>query len=154
MCFMTTSRNNRFRNAWHFSDNIWRNKFKKTPVGQAASLKSYFPWEIITKPAQSSFTLIYHFLLQNDSDTEWKFARSKLWMSYFEEGATVPPPFNIIPSPKSIYYILLWFKDKLCMCTKQQKRSKWQSIRVSMEQDIIKNYLRLKTFYFQISLKT
>ena len=68
--------------------------------------------------------------MQNDSDTEWKFARSKLWMSYFEEGATVPPPFNIIPSPKTLYHIIMWFKDKLCMCTKQQKRSKWQSIRV------------------------
>ncbi|CAG0905671.1 unnamed protein product, partial [Darwinula stevensoni] len=36
------------------------------------------------------------------SDTEWKFARSKLWMSYFEEGGTVPPPFNLIPTPKTI----------------------------------------------------
>lgn len=31
---------------------------------------------------------------------EWKFARTKLWMSYFEEGATLPPPFNILPSVK------------------------------------------------------
>ncbi|CAG0889821.1 unnamed protein product [Cyprideis torosa] len=39
--------------------------------------------------------------IQQDTDTEWKFARSKLWISYFDEGATVPPPFNIIPSVKS-----------------------------------------------------
>ena len=39
---------------------------------------------------------------------EWKFSRSKLWMSYFDELGTVPPPFNIIPSPKSIYRIFKW----------------------------------------------
>ncbi|XP_038055091.1 short transient receptor potential channel 4-like [Patiria miniata] len=43
--------------------------------------------------------------IQMQSDMEWKFARSKLWMSYFDEGETLPVPFNIIPSPKSLYYI-------------------------------------------------
>lgn len=38
--------------------------------------------------------------LKEHSDTEWKFARTRLWMSYFEEGSILPPPFNIIPSPK------------------------------------------------------
>lgn len=37
---------------------------------------------------------------QERADVEWKFARSNLWMSYFEDGDTVPPPFNIIPTPK------------------------------------------------------
>lgn len=36
------------------------------------------------------------------SDIEWKFARTRLWMSYFDTGSTVPAPFNIIPSLKSI----------------------------------------------------
>ncbi|XP_074650440.1 transient receptor potential-gamma protein-like [Tubulanus polymorphus] len=63
------------------------------------------------------------------ADMEWKFARSKLWISYFEEGGTLPVPFNIIPSPKSVLYLFRWFKDKLCSCTTQQKRSRWQSIR-------------------------
>ncbi|XP_050682753.1 transient receptor potential protein isoform X2 [Leptidea sinapis] len=39
-------------------------------------------------------------IISERSDTEWKFARSNLWMSYFEDGDTVPPPFNIIPTPK------------------------------------------------------
>lgn len=39
-------------------------------------------------------------LISEHSDTEWKFARSELWVSYFEEGATVPPPFNLLPSVK------------------------------------------------------
>lgn len=40
------------------------------------------------------------FNLKERSDVEWKFARSKLWMSYFEDGDTVPPPFNLMPSVK------------------------------------------------------
>jgi len=41
-------------------------------------------------------------IIAERSDTEWKFARTKLWLSYFEDGGTVPPPFNIIPTPKGI----------------------------------------------------
>lgn len=33
---------------------------------------------------------------------EWKFARSSLWISYFEDGDTVPPPFNLFPSLKNV----------------------------------------------------
>lgn len=33
---------------------------------------------------------------------EWKFARAKLWFTYFEEGRTLPVPFNLVPSPKSM----------------------------------------------------
>uniref|UniRef100_A0AAZ1XE26 Transient receptor ion channel domain-containing protein n=1 Tax=Oreochromis aureus TaxID=47969 RepID=A0AAZ1XE26_OREAU len=39
--------------------------------------------------------------IEDDADVEWKFARSKLYLSYFREGLTMPVPFNIIPSPKS-----------------------------------------------------
>ncbi|XP_047348206.1 transient-receptor-potential-like protein isoform X2 [Vespa velutina] len=39
-------------------------------------------------------------VIEEHADTEWKFARTKLWMSYFEEGGTLPPPFNIFPPPK------------------------------------------------------
>lgn len=41
-------------------------------------------------------------IISERSDTEWKFARSKLWISYFDEGATVPAPFNVIPTFKSL----------------------------------------------------
>ncbi|XP_048780168.1 short transient receptor potential channel 7-like isoform X1 [Ostrea edulis] len=42
-------------------------------------------------------------IIQEDSDTEWKFARSKLYMDYIKSGATLPIPFNMIPSPKSVW---------------------------------------------------
>ncbi|XP_024118593.2 short transient receptor potential channel 2 homolog [Oryzias melastigma] len=44
--------------------------------------------------------------IEDDADVEWKFARSKLYLSYFREGLTMPVPFNIIPSPKAVFYIL------------------------------------------------
>ncbi|XP_059484449.1 transient-receptor-potential-like protein [Neocloeon triangulifer] len=58
------------------------------------------------------------------SDTEWKFARTKLWMSYFEESATLPPPFNIIPTPKHMMKMLgLRKKDKMRrMSTKRKEK--------------------------------
>ncbi|XP_011145806.1 transient-receptor-potential-like protein [Harpegnathos saltator] len=42
-------------------------------------------------------------VIEEHSDTEWKFARTKLWMSYFEETGTLPPPFNIFPPPKLFF---------------------------------------------------
>ncbi|KAM7398175.1 hypothetical protein PAMA_006189 [Pampus argenteus] len=52
--------------------------------------------------------------IADHADIEWKFARTKLWMSYFEEGATLPAPFNIIPSPKSFLYLMCWIKRQVC----------------------------------------
>ncbi|XP_052816254.1 short transient receptor potential channel 7-like isoform X3 [Mya arenaria] len=45
-------------------------------------------------------------LIQREADTEWKFARSKLYMEYIIDDSTLPIPFNIIPSPKTFYYML------------------------------------------------
>ena len=53
-------------------------------------------------------------------------------MSYFEDSGTLPPPFNIIPSPKTFYYLFKWFKSKTCVCSHNQKRNRWQSIRVNL----------------------
>ncbi|XP_041075697.1 short transient receptor potential channel 5-like [Polyodon spathula] len=53
-------------------------------------------------------------LIADHADIEWKFARTKLWMSYFDEGGTLPPPFNIIVSPKSIWYLCVWLHRQLC----------------------------------------
>uniref|UniRef100_A0A803XZ32 Transient receptor ion channel domain-containing protein n=1 Tax=Meleagris gallopavo TaxID=9103 RepID=A0A803XZ32_MELGA len=60
--------------------------------------------------------------IEDDADVEWKFARAKLWFSYFEEGRTLPVPFNLVPSPKSLLYLLLRLKKwitKPFMCQKK-----------------------------------
>ncbi|XP_030595155.1 short transient receptor potential channel 7b isoform X2 [Archocentrus centrarchus] len=51
--------------------------------------------------------------IEEDADVEWKFARAKLWLSYFDEGRTLPAPFNLVPSPKSFYYLVLRIKSCL-----------------------------------------
>ncbi|KAJ7995720.1 hypothetical protein DPEC_G00247520 [Dallia pectoralis] len=51
--------------------------------------------------------------IADHADIEWKFARTKLWMSYFEEGGTLPSPFNIIPSPKSVCYFICWIRKQV-----------------------------------------
>ncbi|KAJ8868615.1 hypothetical protein PR048_030153 [Dryococelus australis] len=69
-------------------------------------------------------------IISEHSDKEWKFARSKLWMSYFEEGDTVPAPFNIIPTPKMMCTVV--------GCRKGDKHS--QSVMVRDEHFSLRNH--------------
>lgn len=48
--------------------------------------------------------------VQDERDTEWKFSRTELWMTFIEPGCPVAPPFNIIPSIQNICEAL----KKLC----------------------------------------
>uniref|UniRef100_A0A8C8H541 Transient receptor ion channel domain-containing protein n=1 Tax=Oncorhynchus tshawytscha TaxID=74940 RepID=A0A8C8H541_ONCTS len=54
--------------------------------------------------------------IEDDADVEWKFARSKLYLSYFREGLTMPVPFNIIPSPKAFFYLIRGIFRQICCC--------------------------------------
>ncbi|KAF6771841.1 hypothetical protein AHF37_08683 [Paragonimus kellicotti] len=68
-------------------------------------------------------------------DVEWKFARSKLWISYFTEGCTVPVPFNLLPTPKSFMYFLQSVRDWFKKCGPDDTHtSEW---------DMIKNHVKL-----------
>ncbi|XP_056100194.1 short transient receptor potential channel 2 [Rhinichthys klamathensis goyatoka] len=58
--------------------------------------------------------------IEDCADVEWKFARSKLYLSYFREGLTMPAPFNIIPSPKALFYVLRSIFQKICCCCKKK----------------------------------
>lgn len=53
--------------------------------------------------------------IQTDCDVEWKFARTKLWLNYMDEGSTLPVPFNMIPTPKSLCYAWRFCKDLLAI---------------------------------------
>ncbi|KAL4240893.1 hypothetical protein ACF0H5_001675 [Mactra antiquata] len=59
--------------------------------------------------------------IQGDCDVEWKFARTKLWMNYMDDGSTLPVPFNMIPSPKSFCYFWKCMKN-ICVGNKNGKR--------------------------------
>lgn len=44
---------------------------------------------------------------QDNIETEYKFARTQLWADYIGDGVpTLPPPINLIPTPKFIYRIV------------------------------------------------
>ncbi|KAM3874762.1 short transient receptor potential channel 6 [Diretmus argenteus] len=60
--------------------------------------------------------------IEDDADVEWKFARAKLWFSYFEHGGTLPVPFNLVPSPKSILTLLLRIRGFLCKVPQSRRR--------------------------------
>ncbi|VDN09383.1 unnamed protein product [Dibothriocephalus latus] len=58
---------------------------------------------VVKQPINFASNLPYR---SNQADTEWKFARSKLWLGYFDEGSTLPPPLNTIISPKAVWRCL------------------------------------------------
>ncbi|VDM59910.1 unnamed protein product [Angiostrongylus costaricensis] len=78
--------------------------------------------------------------ISNQSDIEWKFARSKLFIEYFDDTATLPPPFNIIPSPKSFYYGLKWICERYCNCSKAKQVGKQRSMRF-VTRNLVQRYI-------------
>nr|XP_002730569.1 PREDICTED: short transient receptor potential channel 7-like [Saccoglossus kowalevskii] len=66
--------------------------------------------------------------IENDEDVVWKFARAKLWISFFGRGSTLPIPLNTIPSPKSIYYAFCYCTKFLC---KQKEEKEFQHVNLS-----------------------
>uniref|UniRef100_A0A670Y4I1 Transient receptor potential cation channel subfamily C member 6 n=1 Tax=Pseudonaja textilis TaxID=8673 RepID=A0A670Y4I1_PSETE len=92
--------------------------------------------------------------IEDDADVEWKFARAKLWFSYFEEGRTLPVPFNLVPSPKSLLYFSLRIKTwifKLLFCHTKGFQEDAEMNQVTRRK-ISWNYLRkpLIISYFQM----
>uniref|UniRef100_A0A4W3HAG2 Short transient receptor potential channel 1 n=1 Tax=Callorhinchus milii TaxID=7868 RepID=A0A4W3HAG2_CALMI len=68
-------------------------------------------------------------LIANHEDKEWKFARAKLWLSYFDDKSTLPPPFNIIPSPKTICYLFTSLNKWICSRTSVGKVKRQNSLK-------------------------
>jgi len=42
---------------------------------------------------------------------EWKFARTKLWMTYIDETNTLPIPLNMIPTPGTVRSAVRFISD-------------------------------------------
>lgn len=81
---------------------------------------------------------------QEDADVEWKFARAKLWLSYFDEGRTLPAPFNLVPSPKSFYYLIMRIK----MCLIKLCKSKAKSCENDLEMGMLNSKFRVGSMEF------
>ncbi|KAG7466561.1 short transient receptor potential channel 3-like [Solea senegalensis] len=65
--------------------------------------------------------------IEDDADVEWKFARAKLWFSYFEEGRTLPVPFNLVPSPKSTLGLVTCVKSVLLHLVRGHQEDKTET---------------------------
>ncbi|NXC32877.1 TRPC7 protein, partial [Campylorhamphus procurvoides] len=81
--------------------------------------------------------------IEEDADVEWKFARAKLWLSYFDEGRTLPAPFNLVPSPKSFYYLILRIK----MCLIKLCKSKAKNCENDVEMGMLNSKKRKVRFH-------
>ncbi|XP_062570970.1 short transient receptor potential channel 7-like [Saccostrea cucullata] len=60
--------------------------------------------------------------IQEEADTEWKFARSKIYMEFIKNSNDLPVPFNIFPTPRSICRMF-----GSCCCKKGQNESTQES---------------------------
>ncbi|KAK1339559.1 hypothetical protein QTO34_018112 [Cnephaeus nilssonii] len=80
-------------------------------------------------------------LIANHEDKEWKFARAKLWLSYFDDKCTLPPPFNIIPSPKTICYMISSLSKWICSHTskgrvkRQNSLKEWRNLKQKRDEN-------------------
>ena len=72
---------------------------------------------------------------------EWKFARTKLWMNYMDDGSTLPVPFNMIPSPKSVIYF--WKSFARLFKSKKNGADRY-------ERKIKKTFIKVGHFVFKI----
>ncbi|XP_022302544.2 short transient receptor potential channel 7-like [Crassostrea virginica] len=73
--------------------------------------------------------------VQDERDTEWKFSRTELWMTFIEPGCPVAPPFNIIPSIKNICEV--W--ENICCIYRRKQSKKRIKNDVEMNDTSIKN---------------
>lgn len=87
---------------------------------------SYAMIDVSSDPFSNSYVRAIQLFcfFQEHSDTEWKFARTKLWMSYFEDSATLPPPFNVLPSVK--WVIRIFRKSSKTIDRQRSKVSPWR----------------------------
>ncbi|XP_071808916.1 short transient receptor potential channel 1-like [Asterias amurensis] len=61
--------------------------------------------------------------VEEQADTEWKFHRAAVWANYMQPVGTLPPPFNLIPSLKTVFRFLKYIIE-VCFCVKRNMENK------------------------------
>uniref|UniRef100_A0A3B4YG22 Transient receptor potential cation channel, subfamily C, member 6a n=1 Tax=Seriola lalandi dorsalis TaxID=1841481 RepID=A0A3B4YG22_SERLL len=79
--------------------------------------------------------------IEDDADVEWKFARAKLWFSYFEEGRTLPVPFNLVPSPKSMLGLATGIKSLFLHVAGHSEEKTETQLNQKIMKRLIKRYI-------------
>lgn len=103
----------------------------------------YTPHTVLSVLSHGLWWFVDSLIPQEDADVEWKFARAKLWLSYFDEGRTLPAPFNLVPSPKSFYYLIMRIK----MCLIKLCKSKAKSCENDLEMGMLNSKFRVRTIW-------
>ena len=76
-----------------------------------------FPrFDLAKRKNYDSFSLQYSSALQEEEDTEWKFARTKMYMEYIKDGSTLCVPLNLVPTWKAAYHGMRDFCRKCGLC--------------------------------------
>ncbi|XP_067849313.1 short transient receptor potential channel 3 isoform X3 [Heptranchias perlo] len=70
--------------------------------------------------------------IEDDADVEWKFARSKLWLFYFDHGKTLPPPFSLLPTPKSCISLIVRIKNCILGLFKCRRKRLKKDVEIGM----------------------
>uniref|UniRef100_A0A3Q2XVP7 Transient receptor potential cation channel, subfamily C, member 6b n=1 Tax=Hippocampus comes TaxID=109280 RepID=A0A3Q2XVP7_HIPCM len=75
--------------------------------------------------------------IEGDADVEWKFARAKLWFSYFDQGTSLPVPFNLLPSLSPIAALLRGLKGCLWEAARGKVRENMQGDEMERNKPVI-----------------
>ncbi|XP_077991558.1 short transient receptor potential channel 5-like [Glandiceps talaboti] len=59
--------------------------------------------------------------VEDDADMQWKYARSLLWLSYYDESSALAPPFNLIPTFKCGRRMVKKILGKINQCRRKKK---------------------------------
>nr|XP_006814346.1 PREDICTED: short transient receptor potential channel 4-like [Saccoglossus kowalevskii] len=84
--------------------------------------------------------------IEEDADIQWKYSRAELWMSYFGEGAALPPPFNLLPSRLGVEGLIRRFKHGLCTTPEHIKLQQQSMIETKVKEyeevihDVVRRY--------------
>uniref|UniRef100_A0A3P9NWP4 Short transient receptor potential channel 1 n=1 Tax=Poecilia reticulata TaxID=8081 RepID=A0A3P9NWP4_POERE len=83
--------------------------------------------------------------IANHEDKEWKFARAKLWLSYFDDKCTLPPPLNVLTSPKTVCYLVTSMRKWICSHTSKGKVKRQNSLKEwkNLKQKRDENYQKI-----------
>ncbi|XP_043960640.1 short transient receptor potential channel 1 [Gambusia affinis] len=83
--------------------------------------------------------------IANHEDKEWKFARAKLWLSYFDDKCTLPPPLNVLTSPKTVCYLVTSLRKWICSHTTKGKVKRQNSLKEwkNLKQKHDENYQKI-----------
>ncbi|XP_066288041.1 short transient receptor potential channel 7-like isoform X2 [Branchiostoma lanceolatum] len=75
---------------------------------------------------------------KGDYKVQLKFAQAKVYLSFIQRG-TLPPPLNLVPTPKSVWYAALAVYKHLCCCCNKRKTQEMSGADVEIGEDITEN---------------